>query len=255
MRRVGKRGVIVAAILVVAGSALLADHVATSRRLDRLLADANGALDRRDFRLASSKLDEYLREQPDDLPARLLAAQAARRQGDFDAAHTHLRYHQDHDGPPEPRLREQQLLLAQEDGTSDADVLIESCLSPSPPPDVDLVLEVAIDQQLKLVDRAFNAGKTLVDGPAGMARARVEQAIALWLQRRPLPADQVQGLIWRGKLHLVTDQRAAIDDFRRATEIDPGHFNARLQLAVSLMEYDVHEAAQHLEHLHDCDPQ
>jgi tetratricopeptide (TPR) repeat protein len=255
MRHIGKRGVILAAVLVVAGSAFLADHVATSRRLDRLLTDANAAIDRRDFPSASARLNEYLRDRPDDLPVRLLAAQTARRQGDFDAAHSYLSYYQEHGGPDESRLREQQLLLAQEDDTPDVDVLMESCLEPSPPPDVDLVLEVVIERQLKRIDRAFNAGKTLVDGPSGKARAETEQAIAIWLQRRASPADQVQGLIWRGRLHLLTDQRAAIDDFRRATEIDPDHFNARMNLARSLIEYDVNEAGRHLELLNARDPQ
>jgi tetratricopeptide (TPR) repeat protein len=255
MRRIGKKGVILVAILVVASSALLADHVATSRRLDRLLADANAANDRRDFPSASARLTEYLRDRPDDLPVCLLAAQTARRQGDLDAAHSHLRYYQEHGGQDEPRLREQQLLLTQEGETSDADALIESCLAPSPPPDVDLVLEVAIEQQLKRLERTFNAGKTLVDGPNGQARAQTEQAIAVWLQRRAGPADQVQGLIWRGQLHLLTDQRAAIEDFRRATEIDTDHFNARMNLARSLIEYDVNEAGRHLEALHAREPQ
>jgi predicted Zn-dependent protease len=254
MRRIGKKGVILVAVLVVAGSALLADSVATNRRLGRLRADAEAATDRRDFKLASGRLDEYLRERPDDLAVRLLAARTARRQGDLDAAHSHLQYYQEHGGPDEPRLREQQLLLAQEGGLLDADGLMEECLASPPPADVDLVLEVAIEQQLRRIERAFNAGKTLVDGPNGKARAQTEQAIATWLQRRPGPADQVEGLVWRGRLHLLTDQRAAITDFRRATEIDPGHVAARVNLARSLIEYDVGEAAKHLEALHARDP-
>lgn len=254
MGHIGKKGVILVAVLVVAGSALLADHVATRRRMDRLLADANAAIDRREFASASARINEYLRDRPDDLPVRLLAAQTARRQGDLDAAHSHLRYFQEHGGPDEPRLREQQLLLAQEGDTTDVDVLMESCLEPSPPPDVDLVLEVAIEQQLKRLEKAFNAGMTLVDGPHGKARAQTEQAIAIWLERRASPADQVHGLIWRGQLHLLTDQRAAIADFRRATEIDPEHVGARINLARSLIEYDVNEAARHLEALHARDP-
>jgi predicted Zn-dependent protease len=255
MPRIGKKGVILVAILVIVGSALLADHVATNRRLDRLLADANAAIDRRDFPSASARLTEYLRDRPDDLPVRLLTAQTARRQGDLDAAHSQLRYYQEHGGPDEPRLREQQLLLAQESDTADVDALMESSLEPSPPPDVDLVLEVAIEQQVKRLEKAFNAGKTLVDGPNGTTQAQTEHAIAIWLQRRAGSADQVQGLIWRGRLHLLTDQRAAIADFRRATEIDPEHVAARVQLARSLIEYDVNEAGRHLEALHARDAQ
>jgi tetratricopeptide (TPR) repeat protein len=254
MHRIGKKGVVLVAALVVAGSAFLAGHVATSRRLDRLLADANAAVDRRDFKLASARLDEYLRERPDDLSVRMLAARTARRQGNLDAAHSHLRYYQAHGGPDEPRLREQQLLLAQEGGAA-ADGLMDECLASPPPADVDLVLEVAIEQQLRRIERAFNAGKTLVDGPDGKARAQTEQAIAAWLQRRPGPADQARGLIWQGRLHLLTDQRAAVDDFRLATEFDPDNFDARVNLARSLIEYDVGEAARHLELLHARDPQ
>ncbi len=255
MRRIGKKGVILIAALLVAGSVILADHVASKRRLDRILADADLALDHRDFPVASSQLNEYLDARPDDSSVRLLAAQTARRQGDFAAARRHLRFYEEHKGPPEPRLREEQLLLAQEDGSWDADDLIASCLSPSPPQDVDLVLEVAIEQQLKLIEHASNTGKTLVEGPYAKARSQTEQAIGIWLQRRPGQADQVQGLIWRGKLNLLSNPRAAIDDFRRATDLDPNHYNARLNLAISLIEYDVSEAAEHLEILHARKPE
>jgi tetratricopeptide (TPR) repeat protein len=255
MGRIGKKGVILLAIVLVTGSVIVAVRVANGRRLNRLLADANSAIDERDFPLASSRFDEYLRSRPDDLAVRLLAARTARRQGQFDAAREHLDYYQDHNGPPEPRLRELQLLLAaQGSGTSGAETLIAACLSPSPPTDADLVLEVAIEQQLKLLEREFNSGLTLVEGPNAKARAQIEKAIALWLQQRPGRADQVQGLLWRGKLNLMIDRRAAIDDFRRANEMDPNHFDARFHLAASLMEYDVSVAGGHLGLLHGRDP-
>src|SRR5262249_46315468 len=116
------------------------------------------------------------------------------------------------------------------------------------------VLEVAIEHQLKLLEREANSGMSLVEGTNGTARDKTEQAIATWLQWRTGRADQVQGLIWRGKLNLLVSRRAAIDDFRRATEMDPGHFDARLNLAVSLVEYAVGESAEHLELLRARDP-
>ncbi len=255
MGRIGKKGVILVAILFVAGSILVAARIANRRRLDRLLDEANASLDQRGFRLASSRFEEYLRSRPDDLPVRLLAAQTARRRGDLDAARDHLGIYQDHNGPPEPRLRELKLvLLAQGQGASDTETLITECLSPSAPPDADLVLEAVIEHQLKLLDRESNSGMSLVEGANAKARAQTEQTIATWLQRRPGRADQAQGLIWRGKLNLLFNRRAAIDDFRRAIEMDPNHFDARLNLAVSLVEYDVSEAAKQLELLHSRDP-
>lgn len=255
MGRIGKKGALLAAILLVTGSVLVAERVASRRRLGRLLADANAALEQRDFGLASSRFEEYLQSRPDDLSVRLLAAQTARRQGQFDSARNHLHCYQDHNGPPEPRLRELQLLLAaQGRDTSDAETLLVACLSPSPPADADLVLEMATEHHLKLIERGFNLGKTLVEGPYGKARALTEQAIATWLQRRPGRADQVQGLIWRGKLNLIINQRAAIEDFRRATELSPNHIEARTNLAASLIAFDVREAAEHLELLHARDP-
>src|SRR5262249_10870034 len=224
------------------------------RRLDRLVADAEAALDQRDFRLASSRLEEYLQSCPDDLAVRLLAAQAARRQGHFDAARDHLTFYQDHKGPPEVALREMHLLATQGYDAPDAEPLIAACLSPSPAPDADLVLEAAIEHRLKLLERERDSGKSLVEGPFVKARAQAEQAITLWLERRPGPADQVQGLVWRGKLNLLIDRRAALADFRRATELAPDHFDARVNLAATLLEYDVGEAAEHLELLHARDP-
>jgi tetratricopeptide (TPR) repeat protein len=255
MRRIGKKQVLLVAVLLIAGSVICANRVANSRRLDRILAEANRALEQRDFRLASSRLGEYLDSRPDDLPVRLLAAQTARRQGDFAAARNHLRRYQEHKGSSELRLREERLLIAQEDGTSDGEDLIASCLSPSPPEDVEMVLEVVIEQQLKVLERAHSYRQTVVEGPYAKSRAQTEQAIGIWLQRRSGQPDQIQGLIWRGRLSRLTDPRAAVDDFRRATDIDPDHILARLNLAISLIEYDAHEAGQHLEYLHARIPQ
>src|SRR5689334_23289329 len=51
---------------------------------------AEEALDRRDFEAASAHLEKCLDVSPKDTDSRLLAAQAARRQGKFDEARHHL---------------------------------------------------------------------------------------------------------------------------------------------------------------------
>jgi len=254
MQGVRKKGVVCLAICLVAGFVIFANRVAESRRLDAIIDAANESIEGRDFAAASAHLNEYLAARPKDIPIRLLAAQTARRNRDFDIARKHLRIYQDLDGPKEPRARERQLLLAQEDGGAEVVDLLESCLSATPPEDVDLACEVAIEQMLNFLDSSVRAGMSILEGPRGKARDRTELAIQLWFQRRPGQADQVQGLIWRANLNQWVNLASTHSDYRRALEIDPNHFKARTSLAMSLMNYDAREATQHLELLHQRVP-
>ena len=77
------------------------------------------ALDRFDFAAASTHLDNCLWVRPSDPEARLLAAQTARRRGDFDAADRHLRVAAKLAIPPDALAAEKSFLAVQSGDMSD----------------------------------------------------------------------------------------------------------------------------------------
>jgi len=52
-------------------------------------------------------------------------------------------------------------------------------------PDAYLILEAYIEGAVKDLERAYHAGRSLVEGPAGEQRARAEKALTLWGRLRP----------------------------------------------------------------------
>jgi tetratricopeptide (TPR) repeat protein len=247
-----KTNVTLLVALAAAGVALY--EAAQHFRVRRHLALANASLERREFREAGAHLDLCLSIWPNDPEVRLLAAQAARRGGDFAAAHAHLRAHQQLQGEPLPRMLEQQLLIISEGELQEADRLLEPCLHDVPTPHAYLILDAVLPRKVELLERTYLAGMTLVEGPPGRDRARTEQALALWLREFPCQADQVQGLVWLGRVHMLTNIETAAADFRRALVLAPDHFDARLHLASALVEYDAKEAVEHLRVLRQRDP-
>ncbi|HJT78537.1 MAG TPA: tetratricopeptide repeat protein [Gemmataceae bacterium] len=210
---------------------------------------AQEALTRRDFPQAGEHLKHCLAVWPEDTSVRLLAAQTARRQGDFDEARRQLDAYQHLGGSEKERLRELRLLLVQQGDPTDADALLTGCLNDPNSPDTYLTLEVALEEKVKLLERGHDADVSVLEGPLAQQRERAESALALWLRQRRDPADQVQGLLWRGRIDLLINQQAAVTDFRKALALDPDNFDARLNLAVALADYDPQEAVRHLEAL------
>src|SRR5262245_24842753 len=76
-------------VLVAAGVAVVLFNLASGRPQE--LIHAEQAIAKREFQAAGEHLDKYLARHPDDIDARVLAAQVARRREDYDAAATHLR--------------------------------------------------------------------------------------------------------------------------------------------------------------------
>lgn len=215
---------------------------------------AQAALDRRDFHQAGAHFDQCLQAWPRDPSVRLLAAQTARRRGDLDEARRHLEAHASQKTQADERGLEYQLLFIQEGDLAQADRLLARCVNDPSGRDAHLVLETVIEAKVKLLTQAHNTGMTLVEGPAGEERTRAERAIELWRQHRPGSADQAQGLVWRGKIQLLINLQEACADFRQALELDPNHLDARLHLAIALVEYDAVEAVGHLEILRRREP-
>jgi tetratricopeptide (TPR) repeat protein len=206
---------------------------------------AEQALERRDFVEADGHLKKCLDASPDNLAWRLLAAQTARRQGDYRAALDHLSVYQQKGGSEEALARERKLVLAQQQGDPALiEPLLSSCEGRPDGPDTPLVLEAVIQG---IQNGMKKAG---VSKPPPQVLARSRGAVDLWLRLRPGPADQAQGLVWRAYfLRLGDDRRAAVADLRKALELDPDHFEARLTLAELVAPEDPEEAAGHLEAL------
>ena len=254
MRPRGKTLKIALAVLLpVAGYA--AYRVVERARAADACRAADEAIARRDFRAAGDSLKRCLAARPDDPALRLLAARTARRAGDFDAARRELESHERLKGSEDERRRELRLLSVQQGRDAvEAERLLQSVLDSPDAPDADYAIEVVVPVKLAELERAYNAGMTLVEGPAGRERERAEAAVALWLARRAGPADRAQGLVWRGRTRLLLDAQAAAGDFREALDLDPNNADARLRLATALADYDPKAAAEHLEILRRRDP-
>jgi len=82
------------------------------------------ALARRDFRQANQHLKECLALWPDDPAVVLLAAEASRRQGDFDEATRLLAVYQELGGSWRSLELEQRLLRAQQGDLAEANGLL-----------------------------------------------------------------------------------------------------------------------------------
>jgi predicted Zn-dependent protease len=216
---------------------------------------AEQALEQRDFRQAGGHLRSCLFAWPDDLSLHLLAGQTARRQGDAPEALEQLRIYEQKNGPPEPLAGERRLLRLSMGDLQEADELLAGCRAQPQAPETPLMAEAIIEASLKVVRAAFPLGLTAEGGEAAPDLARAREAVELWLQLRPGRADQAQGLVWRGLLHgFANEQPKALADLRRALELNPDHFEARMHLAVSLAAQAPEEAAVHLQMLHRRDP-
>ncbi len=216
---------------------------------------AQAALERRDFPQAREHLAAHLRDNPDDLPAHLLAAQTARRQADYAGFSRLLKEYESKNGVKERIGFEKELARVQQGDLAEAETLWAKCRTDPNSPDSLLMLEVLIEGYLKfLVAGLFQEMKN--QGGIDASRfKRAEQAIGMWLERYPNKADQVQGFVWRGKLAgIARDYPRAQADFQRALDIDSNHFEARRSLASLLMLDSPAQAVFHLEVLYQRDP-
>src|SRR4051794_38737505 len=82
-------------------------------------------------------------------------------------------------------------------------------------------------------------------GPAAVERYLA--ATELWLRLRPARADQVQGLIWHGRLlRFAREHAKGVGKLREALSLDPGSFDARYALALAIAEDSPEESMRHL---------
>jgi tetratricopeptide (TPR) repeat protein len=211
------------------------------------LRDAHTALEKRDFATASAALARHLTDNPADADARLLAARTARRAGELSAAADHLKLHAQRHGTNEAAALESGLLAAHAGNRSEAERLFAIYRAQADSPDAPFVMEAYLETTLKTLaptpDVRFDAER---DDPEAVAR--LHAAADQWLRSRPGAADQVQGLVWRGRVHLYARQQPeCVAALREALARDPDHFDARFHLALALASEAPAEAADHLE--------
>jgi len=194
---------------------------------------AEQALQRYDYDDAAAHLDKYLSVRPTESQGLLLAAQTSRRRGDFADAERRLHLAQQHGASSDAMATERQLLRIQRGDLTDAPQLAAFCEEHVRESSGALALEVLIEGSLT----AFNL-------------SLAKWGVDLWLEQRPATADQVQGLVWRGRLNeLLQNFPRALADFRRAVELDADNRQARLRLASALIREEPREAVAHLERM------
>lgn len=165
---------------------------------------------------------------PEDPTTLFLAARAARRVGDFEAAERYLTKCQASSSMAEPAAFERVLLRATR-GEIDAVGGFCQVLLDQGHPDTPLILEaLALGELTQL---RFKTAEIYLD---------------LWLAKSP---DQAQAVFLKGRLQLqASNSQEALGLLRRAVELDPERDDARLLLAGLYLDLgQAREALPHLE--------
>jgi predicted Zn-dependent protease len=190
---------------------------------------------------ARTHLEACLRVWPWSHSVRLhlLAARAARREGDFEAAKQHLHECQDNLGDNSPQsgsVLEWAMLRAAEGDLDTVEEPLKEGLR-NGPEQAPLILEALAEGYLRL-SRVLDALRS----------------VDAWLSLQP---DNVQALYLRAKIHRqVGAAQKAAEDCRRVIELDPQRDRARWWLALALLEIGRYqEAVGHLEFLRKRSPE
>jgi tetratricopeptide (TPR) repeat protein len=187
------------------------------------------ALDRRDYAQARALVARCLDRWPQDAEVRLLAAQAARRGGDFAEAEKQLALCQQLQGDPDGIRLERVLAIAQEGDPTRVEGYL---LSPDRRP-----------EEAVLVFEAFAQGYLKAQRPS-----EALYCLDHWLKHQPA---NVRALLWRGQvLERWNELEEAVASYRRAAAADPDHEQAERLLALALARSDrAEEAVGRLERL------
>lgn len=197
----------------------------------------NAALAQHQTAQAREHFEAYLRLRPKSIEARLLAARAARQDGDLEAAQAHLRECQ-----------------RQLQGTT-PETTFEWSLLRATGGDLDEVEGYLQEQARADASRAPLVMEALCQGYARVYRVRDALAcFDAWLAFEP---DNVQALFLRGNLwRQVQAWTKAAPDYQRALDKAPQRDDVRWWLAVSLQELGRNdEALSHLEALRPRRPE
>jgi tetratricopeptide (TPR) repeat protein len=218
--------VVVGSGLGIYGYALRSWHVAQ-------IAEKEGRL-----REAQNALELCLWIWPRSVDVHLLAARIARRQGDFPGAEVHLNQCLRLRPGATKAIQLEFFLMRVQGGQED---------------------EVAVYLLTQYVDTGSPEAPVILDTLAqaylrNLRYAPAWECLSRWIEIAPTAA---QPHYWRGwVLERVNDHDGAMEDYRRAVDLDPGFIAARLRLAELLLEMsNIPEAESHLERLSQQSPE
>jgi tetratricopeptide (TPR) repeat protein len=116
-------------------------------------------------------------------------------------------------------------------------------------------LEAFLEGVVNKLPTPIEQGMSFDLGTFPVELARIRQGLDQWVRLRPGKADQVQGLVWRGRFLVATgDHVQGTAAFREALERDPDSQEARMQLVLAIALQSPREAQSHLRILHERDP-
>jgi tetratricopeptide (TPR) repeat protein len=180
-------------------------------------------------------LQSCLRIWPHDPDVLLLAARAARCAGSYDEAEVLLEKYQQARGLDDAGTLEQLLLSAERNVDSVETVCWRHIEQDHP----------AAREIQEALTRGYLRQYRLVEA---------RMCLQHWRDRAP---EDAEAWCLQGRLHLDYERMAypAIENYRHALELDPDHEDARLGLAVALLETkNYQESAQHLARVAQCQP-
>jgi len=248
VRGTKQRALVASAVLAALGVGVV--WLVRQWREDPELAAAKQAVDERNFPTAAQHLDAYLAANPDDVNARLLAAQTARRRGNFNEASTHLRNLEQKHFSPETLKHEHRLLALTGGDLSSADESIGFCRQHPADPQTAALLEAMIVGTLNIVFPPASIYPFTNEDRRSPLIARGEQLVGLWLETQQRPADQSAGLGWRARLRAIAgDYPGALADLRRVLQYEPEGFEANFLYALWISQEDPTEARARMEFL------
>lgn len=195
--------------------------------------NAQRALDLCNFQEAGLHLDRYLDHRPTDAEALLLAAQTARRRGDFEAADKLLKRAVECGVDKEALNVERLLMRVHAGNVASAERLLILCKDKPGSSEGGIALEAVIEGSMRAMELPLSIW-----------------GISLWLNHRTSDLDQARGLVWRGQLEALLGEAAqATADFHRAVELAPDLVAAHMHLGEVLAREDPQAAGVEIEWL------
>jgi tetratricopeptide (TPR) repeat protein len=184
------------------------------RRVDAILLQGQSLLDEREYAKASDVLENYLRERPRDMQARLLVVRASRQARAFRQAAEHLQICRDALGDAEAVVVEEALLEVARGDEAPLAALRERARQNDA--QALNILEVLVQRDLD----TYQLGAAM-DG------------FTRYLEQRPddLHALLGRGFVWERYMSFAD----AAEDYRRAVAAHPDNERARFKLAEALL--------------------
>ena len=166
---------------------------------------------------------------------------APRRRGDTAAALDFVRKFEQAGGKHERAKLEYRFIRIEEGDLTDVDDLAKHAIDRRIP-ETPLAAEAVAEGCLKALSPEPGTGANYGDN-ALLLLGHVRHAANVWLELRRGQADQVAGLVWRGRVQcLLGDHANGLPDLKQAMALAPDQFEPRLHYAFFVDMHDTGEA-------------